>query len=449
MENIILDFVRLLRRGGMKIALSEINDALFALAAFGIEDEKKVYQILRATLLKNESDRDIFDLTYRLYFKRTPKLTERKEVAPCHGGDIPMQGTAGMSPKAKAFYGALYRGDAEGYLTEINEALETPLDTACPVEELLRQLKVTLSWFMVENAMSQTENREGLATLKELETYMRYGIEQKLCAEDEERLQKIAQDENLVEKDLSALTEMQVKAMEQRVGKLANKLAAKYSYRLKPAKSGVINMRKVLAETAKRGYPPAKMSYLHKEKNRPSLIVLCDISASMANYSSFFLQLVYAMERSFEEIQSFLFVENITKANFPKGSNTVQSAVAATIAEAYVPRTGRTGEHCTSTGVSDYGKVFYRFLQKYGDLLNDKTSVFIMGDAKSNWFPPNKEDLKTIGEKSKALYWLNPEPKERWNTQDSIIGTYAPYCNDVYECRNLLQLEKIGQLFKN
>ena len=352
-----------------------------------------------------------------------------------------------MSCKAKAFYGAICSGDTEAYLQELNEALEAPLDTPCTAEELLLQLKVTLSWFMVENALQQTENQEGAATLRALEEYMRHCVEKKLTADDEAKLLKMVEAENLPAKDLGALSDAQVQAMEERIGRLGKKLAAKYSYRLKPAKTGSIDLRKVLRETAKRGCVPADMDYLNKAKNRPSLIVLCDISGSMAKYSSFFLQLVYAMERRFEEIHSYLFVDNIVETHFPRRSKTVQEAVAAAIAEAYVARTGRTDCHCTTTGVSDYGKMLYHFLQKFATVLNEKTTVFILGDAKNNWFAPNKEDLKTIAQRSKALYWLNPEPREQWNKEDSIIDVYAPYCQGVYECRTLLQLEKATRLF--
>ena len=37
-------------------------------------------------------------------------------------------------------------------------------------------------------------------------------------------------------------------------------------------------------------------------------------------------------------------------------------------------------------------------------------------------------------------FWLNPEPRERWNTEDSVIGLYAPFCDGVYQCQNLEQL---------
>ena len=46
MDKIILHFIRTLRQGGMRVSLSEGEDALFALSRFGITEEHKFYQIL-------------------------------------------------------------------------------------------------------------------------------------------------------------------------------------------------------------------------------------------------------------------------------------------------------------------------------------------------------------------------------------------------------------------
>lgn len=447
MEKTIINFAQALRMGGMKIALSEIIDALKALELFGIENPNKFYQLLKATLLKDQSDSAIFDLAFRLYFQSTAqKVNLESEKPSCNGTNIPTKGTAGMSAMAKSFYGSIVKKDGATLMEAANEALSNLDIEATTTQELLHQLKVSLSWFMVENALEQTANEKGKKTLAELETYLRQSIERKICDQNEDGFNQLLTAENLTDKNFAALSQNQVKAMEIRIGKLGKKLASKYSYRLRPGKSGVINMRKALKETAKRGYPPSKHSYLNKVRDKPSLIILCDISGSMAIYSSFFLQLTYAMSKRFTDIKTYLFVDNIIAANFPKDSATVGEAIAATISEAYVPRTGRTNQHCTTTGVSDYGKVFHHFLQKFSETLSPKTTVIILGDAKSNWFPPNKEDLKTIANKSQKLIWLNPEPEENWDTEDSIMGLYAQYCTYALECRTITQLEQCANL---
>ena len=49
--------------------------------------------------------------------------------------------------------------------------------------------------------------------------------------------------------------------------------------------------------------------------------------------------------------------------------------------------------------------------------------------------------LAEMREVSRALYWLNPEPRAYWDTGDSVMGKYAGYCTEVHQVRNLRQLE--------
>ncbi|MDO4542501.1 MAG: VWA domain-containing protein, partial [Bacillota bacterium] len=317
--------------------------------------------------------------------------------------------------------------------------------TTLNLEELLRQAKVSLSWFMVDNALSLNDLVKEQAVLKKAEKRLRLGLAAKAARGDTETIEKLLAEENLLEKDFHTLSPLQIKAMEQKVEKLGRKLGARYSYRLRRGKSGIIDMRRVMGETAKRGFPTDKMHYLTKVRNKPSLVILCDISGSMAQYSRFFLQLVYAMEKRFKDIQSYLFIDNVVECNFPRNSKDSPAAIAAAILEAYVPRTGRTGQHCTTTGISDYGKAFHFFLQKFPDSLEPHKTLLILGDAKNNWFPANKENLAAMSKRVKEVIWLNPQPRSAWNSEDSIIGQYAPYCTKVEECRNLQQLTKIAE----
>jgi hypothetical protein len=297
---------------------------------------------------------------------------------------------------------------------------------------------------MTTYALKENNDLDGQAFLTELETYLSLRAEREvIVTRGEKGIKECLDAKNLKAKDFSALSEDQVQDMERQLSRLGKKLASRYSYRLKPAKYGIPDMRRIMGETAQRGHLPAQLKYIDRVKNKPSVLVLCDISGSMAVYSSFCLQLVYAMERRFSGLHSFLFIDNIVETSLDFQGNTVSEAIAAAMEAAYTKRTGRNKNHCTTTGISDYGKALENFNKKFGHYLNTKTTVLILGDAKSNWFPPKPEELREIRTRSKKLIWLNPEPQNRWNTEDSIVNTYLPYCDSMVECRNLNQLEKI------
>ena len=90
---------------------------------------------------------------------------------------------------------------------------------------------------------------------------------------------------------------------------------------------------------------------------------------------------------------------------------------------------------------SDFGKVLQHFWQEGGEhLLTRNTMILILGDARNNRRPPRPDLLARIGDRARKLVWLNPEPRARWNTGDSVIGLYAPVCNMVLGCGNLQEL---------
>lgn len=444
MDKIILYFIRALRHAGISVSLSETEDALGALAAFGVADRQRFYRLLRATLLKSEADAAVFDLVYGLFF--TPELpapapVDAKTPAACcdHNGET---GTGGMSPRAKRFYGVLRDRDRAAVAALLEDALAGTDPAALSAAELLEQLKISLGWFMAAYALKENEDAEGLTYLQELDTYLALRCQRRIVdVRGEEGVAETLDSVNLRQKDFVALSEAQVAAMEKQLARLGKKLAGRYCYRLKPAKSGIPDMRRVMAETAQRGHLPATLKHLDKIRNRPDLLVLCDISGSMAVYSSFCLQLVYAMARRFRSLRCFLFIDNIVEATPDFRGKTVAEAIAAAMEAAYTKRTGRNKHHCTTTGISDYGKALENFNKKFGDFLTSKTTVLILGDARGNYFPSKPEELREIRGRVKKIVWLNPEPKTRWNSEDSLADTYLPYCDLMAECRNLDQLE--------
>lgn len=445
MEKTIVRFIELLREGGVGISLSEGEDALKGLAVFGVEDSEKVYTILRATLLKNEDQKNVFDLVWRICFQREPvfKTTVRPRAEACDGGRDGEAGTAGMSPMARRFYGLLRDGNGNEAAKLIEEKMREDTLKELSAAEMAEQLKISLGWFMADYALKQNNDENGKTLLNDLDQYLHLCCErQRLAHPGEKGIEEAVTEVNCSEKDFSALSESQVRLMEKQVARLGKKLAGRYSYRLKPAKYGIPDMREAMAETAKRGHLPAEMKHLDKKKDRPDLVILCDISGSMGVYSSFCLQLVCAMERYFRSVRSFLFIDNIVETTLSFKNGSAAEAIAAAMDKAYPKRTGRSKEQCTTTGVSDYGKAMEAFHRKYSDALTEKTTVIIVGDAKTNWFPPKSEEIRAIRERSSKLLWFNPEPASRWGKEDSAADLYIPFCDAMIECRNLNQLEK-------
>ena len=89
---------------------------------------------------------------------------------------------------------------------------------------------------------------------------------------------------------------------------------------------------------------------------------------------------------------------------------------------------------------TDYGETFRQFRKNHMDTLNKKTTLIIIGDARSNYFHPEDRILEEMREKCRRLIWLHPEPESAWNPGDSEMFAYKAHCHELRECRNLNQL---------
>jgi len=440
MEERLLRFVGFLRDSGIRVSPGEVVDCLKALKHFGVSKRQRFYSLLKATLVKSETDRGLFDLAFRLYFQeQVPQPPALVPAPPCAqdvtGVDGSGTGKAGMGAASRQLYNAIKNRQSAVLLHLVHQQLNFLQCDQENVDHLLHRIKVKMEWFMVENAFRR-EGRAGeedAGILRDIEEYLRRNIEKKVINKKGEKgLSELLEGENLRKKDFSALNEAQVKEMEKRVDRLAHKLASRYSYRLKPAKSGRVDIRRVLQKAARLGRTPEKLLYHSKMLDKPRLVVMCDISGSVAVYSTFLLQLVYAMSRRFDDIRTFLFVDEIVEATPEFKLPSVSEAVRLAVAEA----------RCSRLGISNFGQVFEIFHHEYGEILTPKTTLVILGDAKNNWYPPRQEELHLISQKVRKIIWLNPEPRNSWNKDDSIIDVYARSCSAVFECRNLEQLER-------
>jgi uncharacterized protein with von Willebrand factor type A (vWA) domain len=165
---------------------------------------------------------------------------------------------------------------------------------------------------------------------------------------------------------------------------------------------------------------------------RPELVLLCDVSGSVAGFSDFTMLLVQALHDQFGKVRAFAFV------------NRVDEVTGLLVHGAADPEGlgARIAEQATLTawhGSSDYGAALGEFAERYGDAVGPRTTVFVLGDARTNMGDPNLPAVRDIARRARRVYWLNPEQRSRWGTGDSAALEYAELV-EMYECRNARQL---------
>ena len=168
-----------------------------------------------------------------------------------------------------------------------------------------------------------------------------------------------------------------------------------------------------------------------RRASKPDVVVLCDVSGSVAEFANFTLQLLSALHDELARLRSFVFVDGISEV-----TELLASSEHAIDPRFLVSRPGVV----VGDGHSDYAMVFERFVMHHGDALRPSTTVIIAGDARTNYRPAGDAALGDVAARVKQVLWFNPEPSDEWNEGDSLLAAYRPHCKAIYEVRTLRQL---------
>jgi uncharacterized protein with von Willebrand factor type A (vWA) domain len=215
---------------------------------------------------------------------------------------------------------------------------------------------------------------------------------------------------------------------------LARRLAARLAKTRRVA-PGRLDFRHTIRRSLAYGGVPLEPVIRGRRRSLPELMVLADVSRSVADFSRFTLQLVYALSSQFGRVRSFVFVDAIEEV-------TEQLRSRAGMAEAMRALGTGTGAGITRfDGHSDYGNALTEFWQRWGAEVTPRTTLIVLGDARNNYHASQSWVLGELRQRARRVYWLNPEPMGSWDNGDSLMSEYATFTHETVECRNLDQLE--------
>ena len=220
---------------------------------------------------------------------------------------------------------------------------------------------------------------------------------------------------------------------------LSRKLAVRLARKRRHGRKGPLDFRSTVRHSLSTGGVPVDPRFKYPRPSKPEIVVIADISGSVASFARFTLHLVHAIASQFSKVRSFVFIDGIDEVTrFFEGTDDPAEAVHRINTEADV---------VWVDGHSDYGHALTVFWERWGEEINAKSSVLLLGDARNNYHASHSWVVKEIQKKARHVYWLNPEPRAYWDSGDSIVGEYAIHCDDVVECRTLRQLERfVGEL---
>ncbi|WP_460726742.1 vWA domain-containing protein [Nocardia heshunensis] len=216
--------------------------------------------------------------------------------------------------------------------------------------------------------------------------------------------------------------------------RLARVLASRLAARRRRSRRGEIDLRKTMRKSMSTGGVPVNLVTRKPRPGRPDLVLLCDISGSVAGFSSFTMLLVNALREQFSRVRIFAFVDQTDEVT--------QLFDSKTPLDQLTRRIFTESKVVGIEGHSDYGSALEGLAEKFPDAVTSRTSLLILGDARTNYRDPALATLRQLVDTAKHAYWLNPEAEKMWGTGDSAADRYADII-EMHECRSARQLTTV------
>jgi hypothetical protein len=235
--------------------------------------------------------------------------------------------------------------------------------------------------------------------------------------------------------DIATASAAEQEAMVASIGPLAHQLSkilAQQEFRKRR-----LSVRRTLHLAMGTGGVPFRIGTEQAPPPKPEIVVLCDVSGSVATFSRFTLNLLIALDSRLSRLRAFSFVDGLSEI-----TELVSEARSAgrQLSQAEAARGA-----VRWNGSSDYGHVLRDFARDYSRQFSRRTVVMVVGDARTNYLDPATGALAEVADRVGKLYWLNPEPRRYWNQGDSVMARYAPLCDQVRECSTLRQIASFVQ----
>jgi uncharacterized protein with von Willebrand factor type A (vWA) domain len=445
-----------LRRDGFDISTAQAIDVIRAVAAVGVERPSEVRDALAAVVVQRASERDRFDALFDRFFAGSAANDRprglRQRLAAAGFDDLEWNAL-------QSLLASLVASDADKLVSLLGRGAE--LDRALAAGDFARDFDAHAGkqlGFLTHRLLSRIGSGVARQTVASLRALLRGAMgsrgdaladalareldhtEEQVRAWSRERyearvseVERKLSEHRLATTPFAALTDAEVKEVRRAVQHLAEKLHAAARARAKRrAFRGRIDAHRTIRSALRTAGVPFRPARKSRRRERPKLVVLCDISESVRPAACFLLEFTYAVQELFDHARTFVFVSDLGEATDLFSREPIGTAIAQAWAGAIV----RPGEN------SNYGRVLRAFEGRYARDLDRRTTVLVVGDGRTNYHDAGVDALEQIRRRSRALLWLCPEPRSQWGQADSAMAVYARQCTAVYEVSCAADLER-------
>jgi uncharacterized protein with von Willebrand factor type A (vWA) domain len=409
MERIVTSFVTALREKGVRVSPGESLDAVHALALGGVSDRESVRALLRLTLVKNAHEFEIFDEVFDCFFSgqcRVPGI----EPAELLGALIHI--VEGEQLKADH----LRKHEEE-------EGPRLLVDEEVSAEDLENLLGLEESEDDAEGAEMQVK-LDGYRGKKESAAPSDFYMKSPPTVAFHQGGSK-GNELPFTPEELSEIQEV--------VGRMLVRIRKDVKRMREMESRGKLHVIRTIQKNYRHGMVPFLLSLRRKRKEKPRLVVFCDVSYSVSHATRFMLLLLHTLQNRVADVRSFLFNREVTEITEQLRNMPVNSLL----------ETIDRGEIVNLDDNSDYGNVFLEFKKKHLESMRGKPAIIIMGDGRNNYNEANEWALEEIREKAGYMLWLTPEERELWHRGDCLMELYGSYCDKVEVVKDVDQLSRV------
>ena len=369
----ILYFARTLRGAGMRVGPASVVDAVRAVSVAGITDRDDFYWILHSVFVNRHEDHAVFDEAFRLFWRPRELVEKMLQM---------------FSPIA--------------------------MDRQREEEKRAGQARVSQSLFSGQENQREVEKPQ-------------VEIDAMLTASGREVLRK---------KDFAQMTAEELAQARLAMAKLVLPVQPVRTRRYKAVnRPARIDARRTLSNSMKSGGDLVLPRFRKQRLVHPPIVVLADISGSMANYSRTFLHFIHALAESRQRVHTFLFGTRLTNVTRQLRNKDIDEALA----------------NCTDavedwSGGTRIGATLHEFNRKWSRrVLGQGAIVLLITDGLERDDDELLEhEIDRLHRSCRRLIWLNPLLRfDGFQARARGIRTMLPH---VDEFRAVHSLDALADL---
>jgi len=411
-------FSRMLRLAGLPVSPKETADACEILIELGFADRELVKTALRTVFAKSREEQHTFDRTFDSFF-----LSE-------------------AAMKAQATEEALEQRRMEMARQQAMEELQLngqPMDFTDDQREAYASLpdKDKEKLLNFKNRFRDNAERN-----PELYSNFIHSVFAKTILEQQLKLEDAGigcadmdPDMGILFRDISAFQDTEIPKAVAVIQKITQQINAELSYkRRNRGHSGQLDFRRTIRKGLETGGSFYKLKYKKKRQHKRHLVLLCDVSGSMVQFSEFVLRFILSMNNVSDSSRCFLFSEEMCEAD----AFSLQNMDSF---REYVRDTGIFGRG------TNLGKALIELCRMKPAALNDSTTLLILSDAQTVDRETAVHALLEAKRLAGQVLWLNPLAENHWKHQKSaqIMSSICTMvsCNTLNAlsnaCKRLIQ----------